>query len=94
MRFETLRPPFVLLGMVALLCAVLHAEEDELANYLANQCEISSVLPAENYQDYCRKLAITMRTLSGQQQDMIFGMEGHNATNPSGNTSAGGEIRW
>lgn len=48
-------------------------ENDASVTALAVQCSISSGYSADDYEEYCRRLAKTLGMLSGEQQTRVFG---------------------
>lgn len=59
-------------GMLSPLSAQIRENEASVAA-LAVQCSISSGFSADDYEDYCRRLAKTLGMLSGEQQTRVFG---------------------
>lgn len=49
------------------------ADNDASMNVLAVQCAVSSGFSADEYEDYCRRLAKTLSLLSSAQQTRVFG---------------------
>lgn len=90
---------FYLLLFSALAVPVLTdaqiADNDASMNVLAVQCAVSSGFSADEYEDYCRRLAKTLSLLSSAQQTRVFGylpMPGAASlgdSEPEGNSNAG-----
>jgi hypothetical protein len=80
---------------IATLSAQIRDNESS-ANALAIQCAVSSVFSAEDYEEYCRRLAKTIGMLDSAQQKRVFGFlpmagsggEGTSETSGDSNTSS------
>jgi hypothetical protein len=67
----------ILLGLfLSIQLSTLSAQirdNESSANALAIQCAVSSGFSAEDYEEYCRRLAKTIGMLSSAQQTRVFG---------------------
>ncbi|MEM9283686.1 MAG: hypothetical protein AAGA96_17835 [Verrucomicrobiota bacterium] len=74
-------------------------DDEASQNLLAVQCSLNSGLPAENYEEYCRKLSMVVGLLDSTQQERVFGYVPSPAafaeeTGGQYNTSGGGTTDW